>query len=267
MTFPQPSSTAPLLDGQEYFRLKTDITSSGDLYESEVSGLGFALGPDSDLAHVRVSYFDDEDESGVGQFFLSPDRNFAGRVGARPAVSYIKSATRKGRILIGTDDLYSPGWTPVDAAVEIYNIIPPVLDVVTYFQGLPSVIPPRSDKTYRAAYFEHVGAGKKSCLGIPMYGRKSGVVQVLNKTTIGCDFSVTAVRFIYQKNPLVAGGFYGVETTLGANATLANDAARVVEFSALTQGLWDYLVLKIGGPGGSYNGGDFPVVVTLSDDF
>ena len=44
MSFPQPSSIAPIIGGKEFWRLKTQLLSAGDLYESEVSALGFAMG-------------------------------------------------------------------------------------------------------------------------------------------------------------------------------------------------------------------------------
>lgn len=263
MTFPQLSSIAPLIGGQQFFRLKTQLENAGDIYESEVGALGFAMGPDSDLSNVLVSYFDPKTPGGVGQLLLSPDRNFAGRIDAHPGAAYIESDTRRGRILISTNDIYSPEWRPRDFDADVWNIIPPTLDVMQYFTGLPSVIPPRSDRTFRFEFYE-VAAGGRSFLAIPSYGRKSGTIQVYNSDGgASVAFGVLAVRFVLSKT----GGLYdAIEGVIHTPAALAQFAALTVPFDSTADGLWDYLILQIGEIANPYNGGAFPIVVTLSDE-
>ncbi len=277
MTFPQPSSTAPVLGGQQFFRLNTQLSGAGDLYESEVSALGFALGPDSDLASVRISRYDAEEAGGVSQFVLSPDRNFAGRIDSRPAESYIKSRSRKGRILIGTDDIYSPEWRPLDfdstPPGDVWNIIPPQLDVMQYFSTLPSVIPPRSDRTFRFEYFEIPPANSRTLLAFPVYGRKSGCITVFNATAgIGSAVYVGlgAVRFALSVSS-DGTRFAATEGIIDPVAALASFNSRVINFNSNVDGLWDYFYLIIGGVIDAtplnYTGQTLPVIATMSDDF
>lgn len=265
MTFPQLSSITPVLGGQQYFRLKTQLENAGDLYESEVSALGFAMGPDSDLSNILVSYYDPNTPGGVGQLLLSPDRNFAGRVDAHPGAPYIQSSNRRGRILISTNDIYAPSWRPLDFDADTWNIIPPTIDVLQYFSALPSVIPPRSDRSFHFNFYEDPAALKRSFLAIPAYGRKSGTFQFQNWTAGTVDLAVLAVRWALSSNDLGTIEL-GVEGVIGASAALAQFGSRVVPFNANTNGLWDYFIISLGSAVNEYDGGLFPTIITLSDD-
>lgn len=270
MTFPQLSSVAPLLGGQQYFRLLTDLSSAGDIYESEVSALGFALGPSSDLRAVRVSFYDPTLPGGVSQFRLSPERNLSGRVDSRVGDPYIRSRSRRGRILISIDDIYSPQWRPGDfdpnvLTGDLWRIIPPTLDVLQYFKTLPSVVPPRSDRPFHFNVLESPpGANKRTFLAIPAYGRKSGSIAIRNDTGVLLDIAIDCVRFALSTN--AAGTTYlGVEGNLVAPAAIANGANVLFSYNASTHGEWDYLIFQVGGAN-PYNGGIIQIHANLSDD-
>jgi hypothetical protein len=182
VTLPQPNSIAPVLGGQQFFRLKTPLLSVGDIYESEVSGLGLALGPDSDIATVLVTYFDANAPTMLSQATISPDRALVGRIDARNETQYPGPGSRRGRVLISVDDIYDARWLPDgfngDDAIQFET---PVLDVIQYFVNAPSVAPPRSDRVFRYQYLQPpTNPGGETFVVIPGYGRKSGYFTYYN---------------------------------------------------------------------------------------
>lgn len=274
MSFPQPSSVAPVLAGQQSFRLRTQLASAGDLYESEVSALAFAIGPDSDIANVRVNYFDSNADAMVGQANISPERTLVGRVDARNETVYPGGGQRRGRILLSALDLYDPTWRPSgyvpdDDAIEF---VAPMLDVIQYFVNPPSLISQRSDRTFRFQYLtvppNGVGADGITYLVIPAYGRKSGYFTFKNITngisTVHVD--VGAVRFGESAAPGPDGSAQVFNLFTVDLVTQTNDDW---VYQSSTDGLWDMFFIRVGNKGMtplSYPGGAFPITVTLSDD-
>lgn len=268
MTFPQPNADqAAVGQAAQFFRLNTPLSSSGDLYESAQGALAFALGPNSDLSNVRVSYFDEAVAGGVAQIILSPDRSFVGRIAARNEVTYTKSVSRKGRILISIDDIYNPAWRPSDFDGDSYEIIPPDLDVIQYFVNPPSLTSQRSDKTFRFQYPKLPPNGaKRTIIAIPSYGRKSGSIAISNPSgaTIA-GIGLSGVRFVlsYAGSTIPAG----IERAISAPADIVSSGERMIEFSSATHGYQDYLYLTIGGDiTKPYAGTPLPITITLSDD-
>ena len=60
MSYPQPNADQYAINGYQYFRLNTLLSSPGDIYESAQSALAIALGPESDISRVAVAYYDDQ---------------------------------------------------------------------------------------------------------------------------------------------------------------------------------------------------------------
>lgn len=271
MTFPQPSSTQPVKDGQQFFRLNTLVESSGDMYESEVSALAFVLGPESDISRVRVTYMDPDNlPTQVSQAIISPDRSLTGLVSAYNTETYISSFAqthpRKGRILISIDEYYNPRFRPGlfdagGAGTDSITYVSPRLDVMQYFKPLPSVVPPRSDRLMTFQYMAlPVVAGNASWLMVPTYGRKSGFLTFNNLDGINTvTVTVTGVKFQPTSLGVPAGGSQG--TIMAANPLITNSAAQV-KYLASTMGLWDYFAIQLG----NYAGAAMPISITLSDD-
>jgi hypothetical protein len=288
MSFPQPNADQAAINGQQYFRLNTLISSMGDLYESAQGSLAVALGPNSDIANVRVSYWDDTVPGGVNTIMLSPDRSFIGRVDARNETTYIKSNGRPGRILIGIDDIFNTTFRPealfngiadgrnFNPAKDVITFVQPVLDVIQYFQNPPSLIPQRSDKTFRFQYLPvapDAGNGGVSILAIPMYGRKSGYLSVKNLDN-GINFvgvQVGAARLSTSTNPPAAAPDGSVNGVLSPWIGVGAGFSTILNFKSSTMGLWDLLLIELGGgvgvnPPFGYHGGPMPITLTLSDD-
>lgn len=173
MTYPQPDSNAYASSGYDFFRLNTQLVSGGDIYESEQGSQAFVLGPESDVSRVKVTYFDQESPNFVNNIVLGPDRQFVGRVDANTRSTYSPSG-RDGRILIAPDNLYNPDFGPLSpVANSTILIVPPVLDVIQYFQDPGSLVAGRNDKIYR---FQSLAWGSNNhspiYIAVPFYGRK-----------------------------------------------------------------------------------------------
>jgi hypothetical protein len=274
VTFPQPDADQAALNGGEFFRLNTMLSSAGDLYESQQGALAFALGPNSDVSAFRISYYDEASPGGVGSVLLSPDRQFVGLIPARNEVTYPKSVTRKGRTLISVEDIYAPEWRPAGFNASPINgdrweIVPPTLDVIQYFVSEPSLVSQRSDRTFRYQYLTSApGLGRTTYLAIPAYGRKSGFITILNKAVAAeafVDTLVGAVRFSLSTNP-AGTTIIGTQGVIAAGAPLAGEAVRQIVFDSKVHGLWDYFFIGLGGAVNQYNGGQMPISVVLSDD-
>lgn len=173
MSYPQPDSNQYVVDGFEFFRLNTLLSSPGDIYESSQGGFGFALGPDSDIASVLVSYFDSQAPDFMSQFTLSPDRSFVGRVDANILGTYAPSQ-RPARVLIAPDNLWNDQYLPTgfEDGVDANIVVTPRLDVIQYFQPQESLVPKRDDKTFVFQALDVGGTVGTLYVTVPYYGRK-----------------------------------------------------------------------------------------------
>lgn len=270
MTFPQPSSDAPVLQSQQYFRLKTGLSSAGDLYESKVGALAFALGPDSDLASVNVTYLDVAAQS-AESFILSPDRAFVGRIDARNDVDYPNTpGNRKGRILISSNDMFDDSARPdgyVDADDVIY-FVQPTLDVMQYFVNPPSVMPERSDKIFRFLYYPGAQdiVNGVSYLAVPGYGRKSGHFLFRNLNGIN---TVRVKVFGWKLSTSAAPGTVGAVQSQLYSGDLLTQGTGEYFYLASADGMWDLFLISLGGGAAGFGydpASPMPTTITLSDD-
>lgn len=266
MSYPQPSADGYALNGYQFFRLNTLLSSPGDIYESTQSSQAFALGPDSDISRVNVAYYDDQAinpsnpalATFMNQATVAPSRSFLGRIDAQNQETYSPSK-RPARILIWSDDIWDPSYVPSAAAGYAAgdHVLPitPRLDVLQYFQAQPGLNPRRSDKQYDFTFYE--GDSKATWIVIPAYGRKYGYVSCLNKNlalaytfrVIGVTYSLTGVA---------------TETVIHSGALALNASVTVSDFlgnAPSPSGSFDALVISI-----TSDGGASPCRVYLSDE-
>lgn len=266
MSYPQPSSTDPVLAGQTFFRLKTQLVSQGDIYESEVSALGFALGPDSDLANVRLNYFDESAPGSVASAIISSDRALVGRFDARNDV--VLPSGSRGRILISPADYYNPFYVPVfTSANSQTQFIAPVIDVIQYFVSPPSLTPQRSDRTVRLQYLRPTGINGASMVIFPAYGRRSGFFKVANRTDAGISPFVRGITYGLSGNN--GGSVVGTteETLYQPGLGIAPGGFGSFVFKSSVSGMFDSILIGMMPAGGTpYPGGTTPIVFTISDD-
>jgi len=254
MSYPQPSSTAPVLAGQGFFRLKTPVSTfasgSGggcptDIYESTQGAAAFAIGPESDLAHYKIGYLDPTNSPSLMSIVeITPERMFSGLLYARnePGTVYQPSG-RQGRILIWPTDLWYAGYTPSAAVIPGDTVFtyPPQIDIIQYYSNPPTIQPQRNDKLWFTQYLP-MTSGQTTWLVLPSYGRSYIDVEFANATGQAVTYGILGVLYSF-------GNFATQETTLLMAASVANNASQNKVIKSSTDGVFDALVFSfaIGG--------------------
>lgn len=185
MSYPQQNANDAVVKGADLFRLNTLLASPGDIYESSQGANAMALGPDSDIAEVNVTYFDAQQPLGINNVVLSTSRSMVGKLDVNNTPAAYLPAGRPGKILIAPANLWNPNFVPgnslfnVDIDTQILET--PRLDVIQYFHNQPSLVPQRRDKTYT---FQSVPVSNTdasvSYVTIPFYGRKYAHVTMVH---------------------------------------------------------------------------------------
>jgi hypothetical protein len=241
VSYPQPNADQYAINGYQYFRLNTLLSSPGDIYESQQSSLALSLGPDSDISKVAVAYFDDQVPTFMQMTSIGSERTFVGRIDARNEVPY-QPSNRPGRIFFWSDDLYDTSFRPPGFSVlnDKFNVVTPRLDVIQYFSTPPTLLPARNDKTYN---FQNIVTGVSptfnSYLMIPYWGRKYAMVELTNKSTGATGFSLSGVNFAVS--PSSAG--YTQITTIVADAPIGVNAQVSALVKSDAHGMFDMLML------------------------
>lgn len=273
MAYPQPNADSYATKGYDFFRLNTPLVSPGDIYESQQGAVAFALGPESDVANVRINYYDDQVSTFLQQTSISNLRPFAGKIAARNSDAYMP-AQRPGRILISPSDLYDPSYVP-SSFVPADQLIqfPPQLDVIQYFNNnAPAVSPSRIDKEYR---LQNIPGTSRAFFVVPFWGRRFAQITLLNNTGNPINLNVAGVD--YFVNQPVSGVTKAAEQptafiTALADATIGQIimTADSVSFStgsgsaqgAITGGMFDAVLVKTT----ATPGGTFTLIVRVSDN-
>jgi hypothetical protein len=246
MSFPQVvQSSTEILEGQEIFRLKTPLVSSGDVYEMDTSAKAFAIGPDSDVSHVRLTYFDPSQPNRSESLVVSVDSPFLGRVDALASEQY-PVLLASAKILVSLEELVNLTWAPDLTSIGYSSIIPPTLDLVCYLATPPVVPLRRADKFFRG----RVGfTTDRSVLGIPIYGRRYVSVNVGRYYTDAGppQMSLQGYNLITDAYGVVREQFKSavaptniVESTAG----IGDGASTTLEYRASLHGYYDYLLVN-----------------------
>lgn len=259
MSFPQPSANAYAADGSKFFRIRTPLSSPGDIYESSQSGHAFALGPESDLANINMAYFDDQAPTFMQLTSISPLRTFVGRVDARLDAKF-SPAQRPGKLLFWANDIYDPAFRPrgFDANLgDSIQFVPPIFDLIEYFEPVSSLVPAREDKSY--LFQEYPFTTRTFFLVIPYYGRKYGFIQFVNRNaTDPTTFGISGVNYaITQNGP---PNPYHIETVIRAPAAVVTNAQVTSIVTATNAGMFDALVFSL------TNVGPAPLRILMSDN-
>lgn len=251
MTYPQAPSSDYVSNGFEFFRLNTELSSPGDIYESESSGLALAVGPNSDIANVAVAYFDPEfTPTFLNTLMIGPQRSFVGRTDANLNNTY-SPANRRGRILIWSANLYDPNFRPrtfSSGSGDVIQFIAPVLDVVQYLQPFQSLVPTRADKIFQFQNYPFNGGGATFYLVVPYYGRKLGSVVFTNRNlSTPNTFGISGVNYAITDD--ASANPYHQETVIHAPASVSSGGQVVVDVTASGNGMFDALVFSFTNPG------------------
>jgi hypothetical protein len=242
VSYPQPDADKYAVNGYQYFRLNTILSSPGDIYESQQSGHAIALGPDSDISKVAVAYFDDQVPTFMQQTSIGSDRSFVGRIDARNEVTY-QPIGRPGRVLFWSDDLFNSQFRPVGFLPndDLFNRIDPCLDVIQFFSPQQALVPRRNDKSW---LIQNVAAplNLSTYFMLPFYGRRYGLVEITNRSPNLFNWAVSGVNFAIS--PSGAGALDQV-TPIRPLGALASGVQEITKITPETVGMFDYLLLQI----------------------
>jgi hypothetical protein len=273
MSYPQPNPDLAVVKGERFFRLNTPLVSGGDIYESSQGSLAFALGPESDITRVRVTYFDPQADNNIAQIIIG-NRPFVGLLTPSLKQQYLP-ANRPGRILIAPDDLWNPDLVApnvIDQTKVNTVVIPPQLDIIQYFDDPGALSSTRDDKTYRFTElpFKDNGAtAGDAYLMIPFYGRKFMSYSFLNNnvfTPISVDVYGINIGYAAQTLdsavPLVTNAHQFTKTIAGVY-NVAETPADINHGN----GMFDYLMFRLTPGDGSNPTAIGPTVqIVVSDE-
>lgn len=258
MSYPQPNSNISAIQGYQFFRLNTPLSSPGDIYESEQSCHAVCVGPDSDIANINVAYFDQQTATFMQHATVSPSRALVGRIDARNEATYTPSK-RPGRILFWADDLYDPAYRPSTFGEDdTIEFIAPQFDVIQYFKPIASLGPPRSDKEFAFQDY-NVTDENTFFLVIPSYGRKYCFTQFTNRN-INNDPNTYGIIGVNYAISTEGAGSYHQETVIRAPAAVAAGTTITKIITAGSIGVFDALVFSF------TDGGPAPLRILLSDN-
>lgn len=247
-----PSSNDYAINGYEFFRLNTLLSSPGDIFESEQSGYAFAIGPESDVAVANMAYYDDQvPTTFMNQTQIGPDRAWNGRIDARNEAKYAPGG-RPGRVLFWAADLYDPNYRPTgySALADDLIQIAPRLDVIEFFAPT-AVVPARNDRTFRFQDLALPINNDSAFLIIPYWGRKTASCRITNLATATVTWTLKGVNYYMNDQGL------GLETALDTGM-VATGAQRLFVVKEGTHGMFDALVIEM-----STAGADAPAPIEI----
>lgn len=268
MSYPQPSSEVAASSGADWFRIKTPVTSAGDIYESRQGGV-FTIGPESDFSRVNIAYYDANEAT-----FLQTTQIEVGNpspvMQPRLDQKYMPSA-KAAKLLLWPDQHWYNNFVPasVIAGTTFINF-PPVFDVIQTFAGTPPITK-RNDKTYDIPF--NAELTDNVVVAIPYYGRRSMNCNLYYDTSLGVvdvSYDITAVEY----RPVSAGGWgvgaATINTLPGIPATgkfwsdILVAGANIPMRLSNAQGRYDALLFNLTLPGTA--GGLFGLRITVSDN-
>ena len=243
MTFPQTLPGTAVLRGQDLWRLFTQVESSGDIYESEATGLAFAIGPQSDISCVTLTYFRPDTPQTSEILEVTTDRPHIGRIDARTA-QY--TTGDRARILVAPDELipqesFRPrGFTDGDTLVRE----PILLDFFQYLTEPPALIPQRTDRLhyYQAITFPDAPNQTVWYL-LPYYGRRYASITFAAEEG-NIDFELTVLGVQIDTGTTLAASNFTPEYLLRGPITV-NSTSIHEEIRASTDGMYDILILRV----------------------
>lgn len=201
-----------VLAGQEYFRLKRVVQSPGDIYELNESTRAIYIGPDSDIAEARVTYYNPSQPLGLETADVSVNGPFIGRVDALLA-TVVPSTSQQARILVSPVDIVNNAYVrPAAIAPQRSFNVPAIIDLILALKTLPSIPAVRADRTFRfpnVPYDTDAGILAHSTdLIIPIYGRRMITCQFIGPLGHGyyADFFLVALQPGQSPNPKSLGG-------------------------------------------------------------
>jgi hypothetical protein len=250
-------SQLSVIGGQEFYRLKQELQSGGDIFEIDSSVKALALGPQSDVADLLVTFFDAQSNVQIGQTIISAKVPFIGRVDARLATE-IPSAGTVGRIQVSVRDLV-PSWPTTGvlpsgviraagATDFVAANIKPVIDLLAYLSNPPALPPARSGRSYFFPFIA-TGAGAAAWYLLPYYGRTYGHLNFVNvhqAAAIAYTVNVYGIS-LSAGTDFTSGITKQGETLLGTLTVNQDETGNLIW--GLCEGMYDYIAVQVASSG------------------
>ncbi len=246
MTYPQAQASQEILEGQTFFRLFTQLISSGDAYEMDASALAFCIGPQSDIARARVTYYDPTSPTKSSSFVVSVDSPFIGRIDRLGSQVYPVSGN-PANILITPEDLVNNEWQPpaYNPANQLISFVKPNIDLQGFFTDPPVLPARRADFTRKGqlTIIDDGGGTGTTYLVLPYYRRKYASIKFLSSALAASAVDVVGVSFALGAPP-----FDAMEELIINAGVIAPTDTSAFEVRATQDGLFDYLSIQVTGP-------------------
>jgi hypothetical protein len=223
-----PSATEEVLANQEWFRIFQQVESPGSIFEIDSSSRAIYIGPNSDLAEVRVAYYNRQ-ANGVSKQDIadvSVNGPLVGRMDSLLATQY-PSLNQQARLLAYPVDIVDPDYVrPTNALftpLRRYNV-PARIDLICALKDLPQIPNVRADRTlrYPRVPFQNDGGmddDGSTDLVIPIYGRRMVTIQIITPvmTAHETSFYLAALQPGQSTFPKFLGSV--IKTAISVNDT------------------------------------------------
>jgi len=259
--FPQNQLRRPtpyILNGQQVFRLFQEVYTAGEIFEWDQSVNGIAIGPNSDLARCRLTFYDSLiNAHNVDEAIASVYSPWSNLLAANEQDNFA-NLPYNGRIIVS---LIDPILTtlPEDANVGVQDIVQPRLDLIG-FSGTPHRLADQGRADLRhsgTVQFIPIGGGNFGGVQVtvPAFGRKAGSVTVANYKQLNATLSVTGISMMEGAELAAAAPNEGeqqkAQTIINAGVVLPTGGISpefdtlTIRWSASANGFFDYIKVLI----------------------
>ncbi|MDX1421488.1 MAG: hypothetical protein R3322_00020 [Kiloniellales bacterium] len=235
--------------------MSTLIETSGDLYTADSSLRAIALGPNSDVAQVQLTYIDANNRLRSGSIILDARKALVGRLDALLTQQY--SSGQRGQLFITLLDWMPPaGFQPNDfLANDFLSMITPRLDLLGYLKEQPTYISARADAVWEFDTVQNApGApAPQTWYGVPAYGRRTldvGFKLIDNDLAMpDADITVFGINFTSTYEADFTDTGYQQEQLAQQLTIVPGDG---VDFHLEAEaGGWDYYLFRVNGSAGA----------------
>lgn len=258
MSYPQPLASQEVIQGQGFNRLFTELDSSGDAYEMDVSAKAFCIGPESDIAKARITYYDSVLAARAQSFVVQVGDPFYGRIDSLPQNKYAGNIA--SNIIITPEDLVESqqafvdafGAGIIDTNFDLISYVKPRIDLLGYLSDPAVLALKRSDYVRRGfiSVQNHVAVGfggnGTTYLFFPYYRRKYVSLKIFNG--VGSNYTVFVYGMSIRNATTFDVGVADVKRVQLATAVVGA-APAALEIRASTTGFYDYLGISVAGAG------------------
>jgi hypothetical protein len=256
----QTMASEEVLRGQEYWRLTQALESSGDIFEIDVSAKGLAIGPDSDVGRVNVTYYDPSVESNIRSVSVGVGNPFSGRLDSLNATPIAGTGDpptvpqTPARLLIHLNDIVDNAYQPYDQVGPNPLIIrvQPIIDFFTFLSDPTELPRERSDKTSLFSVAFNTDVNSVTYYMVPYYGRRFARATLTNQSgLVGTGDQQLRLRGIRlnQGAATVSGGNVSGQLDLGEASYPPNGTVNLTTF-AREDGQFDLLQVEVDPPAG-----------------